>query len=127
MTMNELLSILKSYQEYKNECIYIDSKLENIKSTTDYSETPGGTPIPNDSKWNNLILKKEQYESKMDEIIDMIDLIDNPTYRIVIYRKFIMNEKLEVIADLIGYSSFYVRNSIYKSAKNELLDKINKK
>lgn len=64
--------------------------------------------------------KKQKAEEVMAEVLETIDQVTDPNYRLILFERYIQNREWEEIADHIGYVEEYVRGELHGKALNEI-------
>ena len=62
----------------------------------------------------------EQLEKKKREIFDVIKSIENPTYKSILYKRYVQGKKWEQISEELNYAYTHVANRLYKKAVVEV-------
>lgn len=110
----------------KNKLYVIDSRLKNPKSPS-YSNMPKGNPITTE----DIIADKYDLENRIEkltkkgerikcEIINQIDMIDDPRYCEILEAYFIDCLDMDTIADEMGYGKRHVYK-LYSEAITRLV------
>ena len=64
--------------------------------------------------------KKKEAEDLMAEILEVIDQVTEPTYRQLLFERYIQDKKWEDIATDLLYVEEYVRGELHGKALNEV-------
>ena len=62
----------------------------------------------------------EQLEKKKREIFDVIECIENPTYKAILYKRYVQGEKWEQISEELNYAYTHIVDRLYKKAVVEV-------
>ncbi|OUC52515.1 hypothetical protein B7939_00915 [Eggerthia catenaformis] len=120
----EMIAFLRSYRNSYYEWIALEASI-NVKSPM-FSDFPSDFDYSDKvSTYNRDIVRKEELETQMREISDIIELLRdvNQDYYRTLYFKFIKFKTLEEIACMIHVSERTMYR-LYRSAKKALFFKL---
>lgn len=133
MTGRELLKSIRSRRmelsALKDSVIEIETRLTRISPVLSDMPKAAGCADKISDGVSKLIEIKEKLDRKIDETagyeltaMEMIGKLEEPIYRTILYRIYILNEPLQKVADNINYTYNYTC-SLHGYALNEI-DKV---
>lgn len=130
MTTKQYLS---QYKRMMDECRCLDVEIEELwtqltSSTSNNDGMPKGTVQDRQTKLHAIMSdklkvkreKKKEAEDLMAEILEVIDQVTEPTYRQLLFERYIQDKKWEDIATDLLYVEEYVRGELHGKALNEV-------
>lgn len=64
--------------------------------------------------------KKREAEEVMAEVLETIDQVADPNFRLILFERYIQGKEWEEISDHLGYVEEYVRGELHGKALNEI-------
>jgi len=130
MTTKQYLS---QYKRMMDECRCLDVEIEELwtqltSSTSNNDGMPKGSVQDRQTKLHAIMSdklkvkreKKKEAEDLMAEILEVIDQVTEPTYRQLLFERYIQDKKWEDIATDLLYVEEYVRGELHGKALNEV-------
>lgn len=124
---------LKQYQKMMEEVRCLDVEIEELwtqltSATSNNDGMPKGTVQDRQTKLHAIMSdklkvkreKKKEAEDLMAEILEVIDQVTEPTYRQLLFERYIQDKKWEDIATDLLYVEEYVRGELHGKALNEV-------
>ena len=119
MTAKEYLS---TYKKMMEEVRCLDTEIEELwtqltSSTSNSDGMPKGTVQDRQTKLHAIMAdklqtkrrKKIEAESIMADILETVDQVTDPNFRLILFERYIQDKNWEEIADHLGYVEEYVR------------------
>lgn len=116
-----------------DECRCLDVEIEELwtrltSSTSNNDGMPKGSVQDRQTKLHAIMSdklkvkreKKKEAEDLMAEILEVIDQVTEPTYRQLLFERYIQDKKWEDIATDLLYVEEYVRGELHGKALNEV-------
>lgn len=130
MTIKSYLSQYKKMME-EVRCldVEIDELFNQLTSATSSNDgMPKGSVQDRQTKLHAIMAdklqakrrKRAEAEELMAEILNVIDQVTEPTYRQLLFERYIQDKKWEDIATDIVYVEEYVRGELHSKALNEV-------
>ena len=130
MTTKEYLN---QYKRMMEEVRCLDVEIEELwtqltSATSNNDGMPKGTVQDRQTKLHAIMSdklkvkreKKKEAEDLMAEILEVIDQVTEPTYRQLLFERYIQDKKWEDIATDLLYVEEYVRGELHGKALNEV-------
>ena len=130
MTTKQYLS---QYKRMMEECRCLDIEIEELwtqltSTTSNGDGMPKGSTQDRQTKLHAIMAdklqakrrKKAEAEEIMAEILEVIDQVEEPTYRQLLFERYIQNRLWEDIATDLSYVEEYVRGELHGKALNEI-------
>lgn len=130
MTAKEYLS---TYKKMMEEVRCLDTEIEELwtqltSSTSNSDGMPKGTVQDRQTKLHAIMAdklqtkrkKKIEAESVMADILETVDQVTDPNFRLILFERYIQDKNWEEIADHLGYVEEYVRGELHGKALNEI-------
>ena len=130
MTTKQYLS---QYKRMMEECRCLDIEIEELwtqltSTTSNGDGMPKGSVQDRQTKLHAIMAdklqakrkKKAEAEETMAEILEVIDQVEEPTYRQLLFERYIQNRLWEDIATDLSYVEEYVRGELHGKALNEI-------
>ena len=130
MTTKQYLS---QYKRMMDECRCLDIEIEELwtqltSATSNNDGMPKGSVQDRQTKLHAIMSdklkvkreKKKEAEGLMAEILEVIDQVTEPTYRQLLFERYIQDKKWEDIATDLLYVEEYVRGELHGKALNEV-------
>ena len=130
MTTKQYLS---QYKRMMDECRCLDVEIEELwtqltSATSNNDGMPKGSVQDRQTKLHAIMSdklkvkreKKKEAEDLMAEILEVIDQVTEPTYRQLLFERYIQDKKWEDIATDLLYVEEYVRGELHGKALNEV-------
>ena len=116
-----------------DECRCLDVEIEELwtqltSATSNNDGMPKGSVQDRQTKLHAIMSdklkvkreKKKEAEDLMAEILEVIDQVTEPTYRQLLFERYIQDKKWEDIATDLLYVEEYVRGELHGKALNEV-------
>lgn len=130
MTTKEYLN---QYKRMMEEVRCLDVEIEELwtqltSATSNGDGMPKGSVQDRQTKLHAIMAdklqtkrrKKSEAEEIMAEILEVIDKVSEPTYRQLLFERYIQDKKWEDIATDLMYVEEYVRGELHSKALNEI-------
>lgn len=130
MTAKEYLS---TYKKMMEEVRCLDTEIEELwtqltSSTASSDGMPKGSVQDRQTKLHAIMAdkvqvkrqKKREAEEVMAEVLETIDQVTDPNFRLILFERYIQDKNWEEIADHLGYVEEYVRGELHGKALNEI-------
>lgn len=124
---------LKQYQKMMEEVRCLDVEIEELwtqltSATSNNDGMPKGTVQDRQTKLHAIMAdklqtkrsKKQVAEEIMAEVLETIDKVTDPNFRLILFERYIQDKNWEEIADHLGYVEEYVRGELHGKALNEI-------
>lgn len=124
---------LQQYKKAQEEVRCLDTEIEELwtqltSSTSNNDGMPKGSVQDRQTKLHAIMAdklqakrqKKIEAESIMADVLETIDKVSDPNYRLILFQKYIQDKTWEQIADHLGYVEEYVRGELHGKALNEI-------
>lgn len=133
MTGREILKSVRSRRievaALEDAVLEVETRLTRISPILSDMPSAGGNNDKMADGVSKLVEIREKLNKKIDEtakfelsVMDMISKLEEPIYRTILYRMYILNEPLKEVAEKINYTYNYTC-SLHGYALNEI-DKI---
>ena len=130
MTTKQYLS---QYKRMMEECRCLDIEIEELwtqltSATSNNDGMPKGSVQDRQTKLHTIMAdklqtkrkKKSEAEEIMAEILETIDQVQEPTYRQLLFERYIQDKEWKHIATDLVYAEEYVRGELHGKALNEI-------
>ena len=124
---------LKQYQKMMEEVRCLDVEIEELwtqltSATSNNDGMPKGTVQDRQTKLHAIMAdklqtkrrKKIEAESVMADILETVDQVTDPNFRLILFERYIQDKNWEEIADHLGYVEEYVRGELHGKALNDI-------
>ena len=130
MTTKEYLN---QYKRMMEEVRCLDVEIEELwtqltSATSNNDGMPKGPVQDRQTKLHAIMAdklqtkrkKKIEAESVMADILETVDQVTDPNFRLILFERYIQDKNWEEIADHLGYVEEYVRGELHGKALNEI-------
>ena len=114
MTVEETRHYLESYKNYKNRVEYLENVLIGVRSIA-CDEVHGSSG--EHKTLDDYIIMRDDYESKMEDIRNDIEQVDNLNYRDVLFYRYVACLNFYEIADIMQFSKSTIQRILGKAVE----------
>ena len=124
---------LKQYQNMMDEVRCLDTEIEELwtqltSATSNNDGMPKGSVSDRQTKLHAIMAdklqakkkKKQEAEEIMAEVLETIDKVTEPNYRLILFERYIQGKEWVDISEHIRYVEEYVRGELHGKALNEI-------